>query len=198
MKLPRFILPAAILCLALVISSDAQTPTPLSGFTPAGTLNGTEFFRAEQPGNVTLPTGPDVKITLPQIITYLETLGGLAAPALPNNFAAAQQTFGPVISDYPKVNSSGTLSLAHPTMCVDTSAGPVSLTLPLSIPHGFGFAFKDCTGSWNTNAFTIVPANSTQQIEGNGGGVSVQITTKRFGTTALWNTNVTPNQLDLF
>lgn len=53
----------------------AQTTT-LPNFTPANPLTGAELFWGDQPGNTVPPTGPTVRISAAQILSYIQANGG--------------------------------------------------------------------------------------------------------------------------
>lgn len=217
-------LTAVVISVGLLSSiGDTQTTT-LPNFTPANSpLTGQELFWGDQPGNTASPTGPTVKITLPQILQWMQNnglgSGGSAGVTSFNNRSGAvtllssdissalgftpnnpggtnlitgTYTFqGPLEINRRTVNSNTTLTTADKIVCVDTTNGPVNVTMPAAplgdSTHGQQILIDDCKGTAATNPITIT-ANAGQSI-----GIlssplaSVQISTQGQSVGFAWN-----------
>jgi hypothetical protein len=121
---------------------------------------------------------------------------GFASLTLPNAFTA-QNSFKGVVFDYPLINSNATLTLANNSVCADVSGGGITITTPPNpIPNGWTVSIKDCKRQANgTTHILTIAANGGQTIEG---AASVAVTTAGTAINGVWNTNVTPPNLDLF
>jgi hypothetical protein len=196
MKFSRFMVAILMATMLFCGRSYAQgAPTSLANFTPANALTGSEFFWGEQPGNTTLPTGPDVKIYLSQLQTYFQPLS-TALLGTANSWSQLQTFAAGVAVNYKTYNSSTTLSIGLGAACGNVSGGAITLTLPpgtgTAIPNGYPLPIKDCARDAGTNNLTVA-ANTGQTIEG---AASITISTNGGAIDPLWN--ALTNNWDLF